>query len=135
MVEYGKHRPPHIYEAGAIYFLSGTTLHHEHLFDTCEKKGLLKNCLQRATKKYLAGLSAWVIVDWHYHLLVKVRAKRDLTRFIKSFHGSSAIEINKHDGAPGRQVWYQYWDRFPRTEGITGRFSTTFISIQQNTAW
>jgi hypothetical protein len=37
-------------------------------------------------------------------------------RFIKRLHAHSAIQMNKMDSTPGRKVWYQYWDRCPRTE-------------------
>ena len=116
MLVHGKHRPPHIYEAGAIYFLSASTLQQQPLFDTDRKKSILRECLKEAAKKYLQSLKAWVIIDWHYHLLATVKEERDLPRFIKSFHGSSAIQLNRLDGVTGRQVWYQYWDRMPRSE-------------------
>jgi len=41
----------------------------------------------------------------------------------------SAIRVNKLDRAAGRRVWYQYWDRFPRTEA---EFWTYFNYIHQN---
>jgi len=62
-------------------------------------------------------LHAWVILREHYHVLLTVGDdERMISRFVQAFHSKSAIELNKLDGTPGRKVWYQYWDRFPRGE-------------------
>ena len=62
------------------------------------------------TKQCNIKVFAWVILSNHYHLLIHVRKKNDLVRFIKSFHGKSAIEFNRLDSRLGRKVWANYWD-------------------------
>lgn len=32
--------------------------------------------------------------------------------YIKTLHQSTALQINKADATPGRQVWYQFWDTY-----------------------
>jgi hypothetical protein len=49
-------------------------------------------------------------------LLVTTGDTAPLYQFVKRLHGDSAIRLNKLDNTPGRKVWYQYWDRFPRNE-------------------
>jgi len=123
-------RPPHIYIAGATYFITGSTVHKRRLFKTDGHKALLRGILKETAQRHDIRLYAWVLLDDHYHLLLKVGDdERALSKFIKGFHGASAVRLNKLDGASGRQVWYQYWDRFPRDEAD---FWTYFNYIHQN---
>jgi len=108
--------PPHIYANNACYFVTASTAHHQKLFDTLPKRTLLHNTLKTATEDYDIQLYAWVILVDHYHLLLKTGETIPLYKFIKRLHGESAIQLNKIDRTPGRKVWYQYWDRFPRNE-------------------
>jgi putative transposase len=69
-------------------------------------------------------LLAWVILDNHYHLLLKMRRGKDLSRFVSRLHGSTSRQINLWDGATGRQVWHNYWDTCVRDEnGLWKRFN------------
>jgi putative transposase len=124
------HRPPHLYVAGATYFITGSTYHKRWLFKTDAQKSLLRNVLKDTIVRYDVSLYAWVILSNHHHLLFKVPSEeRAVVRFVKAFHGASAIELNKLDNTPGRQVWYQYRDRFPRSEA---EFWSYFNYIHQN---
>ena len=61
-------------------------------------------------------LFAWVILENHYHLLLKTDKGKDLSKFIQLFHGGSSFEINKLDNISNRQIWFNYWDRCIRDE-------------------
>jgi putative transposase len=108
--------PPHIYAQNAVYFLTGSTLRHQRFLAVGERRLLLHDILDNAIEDYGVTLYAWVILADHYHLLIKIGDVAPLWKFIKRFHGESAIRLNKLDQTPGRQVWYQYWDRFPRND-------------------
>ncbi len=108
--------PPHIYAQNADYFLTASFVRHQCLLDTAAKRDRLRDVLQAAIQDYHVKLYAWVILADHYHLLLKTGDDAPLYKFIKRLHGKSAIELNKLDNTPGRQVWYQYWDRFPRND-------------------
>jgi putative transposase len=108
--------PPHIYAHNAVYFLTGSTLRHQRFLAAEDRRLLLRDILKHAIKSYGITLYAWVILADHYHLLVMTSDVAPIWKFIKRFHGESAIRLNKLDQTPGRQVWYQYWDRFPRDE-------------------
>jgi hypothetical protein len=54
--------------------------------------------------------------EFHPPHIYEYNAVAPIYKFIKRLHGDSAIQLNKLDNTPGRQVWYQYWDRFPRNE-------------------
>jgi putative transposase len=108
--------PPHIYEDNTCYFISASIAHRQRLLDTDAKRTLVRDVLKDAIKQYGIRLYAWVILANHYHLLLKTSDVAPIYKFIKRLHGDSAIQLNKLDGTPGRQVWYQYFDRFPRSE-------------------
>jgi putative transposase len=108
--------PPHIYVDNTCYFITASTMHCQRMLDTGDRRELVQNVLKEAIQQYGIRLYAWVILANHYHLLLKTGDVAPVYKFIKRLHGDSAIQLNKHDGAPGRQVWYQYWDRFPRSE-------------------
>jgi len=108
--------PPHIYEDNTCYFLTASIVHRQWLLETDAKRVLVRDVLREAIKQYGIKLYAWVILANHYHLLFKTSEVALIYRFIKRLHGDSAIRLNKLDGTPGRQVWYQYWDRLPRSE-------------------
>ena len=108
--------PPHIYEDNACYFITASIVHRQRLLGTEAQRTLVRDVLKEAIIEYGVTLYAWVILANHYHLLLKTSDVAPIFKFIKRLHGDSAIRLNKLDGTPGRQVWYQYWDRFPRNE-------------------
>ncbi len=108
--------PPHIYAQNATYFLTASLVKHQPLLNTGARRDLLRDVLKKAIVDYHIKLYAWVILSDHYHLLLQTGDDAPLYKFIKRLHGESAILLNKLDGTPGRRVWYQYWDRFPRDD-------------------
>jgi putative transposase len=69
-------------------------------------------------------LRAWVILDDHYHLLLKTCRGRDLSRFFGRLHGGTSRQLNLWDAAVGRQVWHNYWDTCIRDRaGLWTRFN------------
>jgi putative transposase len=108
--------PPHIYEGNACYFITAGTATGQKLLSSDSKRALFRDALKEAVRKHGITLYAWVILADHYHLLLRTGDKSPIHRFVKEIHGQSAVALNKLDGTPGRQVWRQYWDRFPRSE-------------------
>ena len=108
--------PPHVYEDNTCYFISASIVRRQRLLDTDAKRVLVRDVLKRAIEQYGIRLYAWVILANHYHLLLKTSDVAPIYKFIKRLHGDSAIRLNKLDSTPGRRVWYQYFDRFPRSE-------------------
>ncbi|MBU0597737.1 transposase [Patescibacteria group bacterium] len=108
--------PPHIYLDNTIYFITARTRDKWKYFNTDRRKLLINNILKSVIKQYDLQLYAWVILANHYHLLIKIKSNNQLIRFIKSFHGQSAISLNKIDKIPGRKIWVNYWDHCIRDE-------------------
>ena len=106
---YHVHRPPHIFIAGYDYFITGRILDRQNLLAGARKKIFLA-ILKSKLLKYRYKCYAWVILDNHYHILIKTGEDSQIAKFIKDFHANSARAINKNDGTKGRSMWYQYWD-------------------------
>lgn len=123
------HRPPHLYLDDTYYFITISTLYKKPYFNTDQKKQFILQSLHTACRTYQYGLIAWVILDNHSHVLLKVNNSGALPQFIRSIQGKSAIELNKLSGTPGVQRWYQYWDKCIEDEK---GFWTRFNYIHQN---
>ncbi len=116
MAERREFHPPHVYEENACYFITASIAGRRRLLDTGPKRALLLDVLTNAVRDYDVTLYAWVVLANHYHLLLLTGDTIPIWKLIKRLHGKSAIQLNELDAAPGRQVWYQYWDRCPRSE-------------------
>ena len=124
-----QNRPPHLYRDNTIYFITANTVNKNHYFNDNPKKNTLINTLKEALDKFHFGLYAWVILDNHYHLLLKITESKTLPLFIRFLHSKSTILLNKLDKWPGRKVWHNYWDRCIRSEND---FWTRFNYIHHN---
>lgn len=110
------HRPPHLYLDNQIYFITAHTFYKKPLFNTKEKLRSFASLLQKIINEYKIDLYSWVLLESHYHLLLKINFSSNLERFMRKLHSEAAIALNKLDLTPGRRVWYQYWDRCIRNE-------------------
>jgi putative transposase len=118
------HHPLHIYLDDSWYMVSAATLKHIPFLAGDEAKGIVRDALQALVVEFRLVLRAWVILDDHYHLLLKTDRGRDLSRFFARLHGGSARQINLRDRVTGRQIWHNYWDTCIRTEaGLWTRFN------------
>ena len=66
------HRPAHIFLPGAFYFVSARTYFALPYFREKEAKQILLETIKKAARKFSVTLFGWVILDNHYHLLLKV---------------------------------------------------------------
>jgi putative transposase len=104
------HKPPHYFSDNTIYFITAATYHKTPFFDNNPKKEILKNILKEKAAKFSVDIFAFVIMDNHYHLLIKIKKGEDLKGFIKGINGKSAYLLNEMDNVAERMVWYNYWD-------------------------
>ncbi len=110
------HHPPHIYLDNTWYIITATTLDHASFLVSERAKTLVRDTLESLVLEFNITLYAWVILNNHYHLLLKTWRGKDLPRFLGRLHGSTSRQINLWDVATGRQVWHNYWDTCIRTE-------------------
>jgi len=111
-----KYHPPHIYLDDREYYLTASTFNRELFFSSGEQKRLLRDILKEKIQAFSIKLYAWVILDNHYHLLIRVAEKETLYKFVQSLHGVSSFRLNQRENRKGRRVWRNYWDRCPRSE-------------------
>lgn len=89
------HRPPHIFEDNAVYFITSRTYFgFPHLKDDKVKKYFLEK-VDQSKSKYDFELQGWVVLDNHYHLLAKFGVAKLISPFLKELHGSTAHFINQ----------------------------------------
>ena len=123
------HHPPHIYLDETWYIITASTLNHQSFFVEDRAKLFLCEKLKELVIAYQIALRAWVILNNHYHLLLKTHRGADLPRFFGQLHGAASFKINGWDGTRGRQVWHNYWDTCIRDER---GYWTRFNYIHQN---
>jgi putative transposase len=105
------HAPVHRLADNAVYFVTASTLHKKHLFDTPEKRDLLERLLLPIAKQNGWQLEAWAVFANHYHIVARGNPdSRNLSEFLHDLHGVSARELNKVDGVKGRKVWFNFRD-------------------------
>lgn len=111
-----KHRPPHLYLDNMWYMLTGATYTHAPILASERAKVIVSDTLQDLLPGYTVVLRAWVILDDHYHLLLRLAQGQQLPTFMQRLHGSTSRQINLCDALPKRKVWYSYWDTCVRSD-------------------
>ena len=104
------HHPPHLYFDDTWYIITSSVYQRQHLFQPRGYKEALREQLKTLALDFEMQLKAWVILDNHYHLLIKTKVGATLPKFLARLHGRVAFEINGQDKRRGRQVWHNYWD-------------------------
>ncbi len=105
------HAPVHRLADNAVYFVTASTLRHQHFFDTTAKRDLLERLLLSFAQKFGWQLEAWAVFANHYHLVARGNPhSKNLGEFLHDLHGVSAHDLNQLDGSQGRQVWFNFRD-------------------------
>ena len=94
-----------------MYIVTGAILYNQHLLIKNNRKEFLLQTLLERAKLLGWSLQAWSVLNNHYHFIA--RAPRDagtLEKLSRQLHSITAIEFNRRDITPGRQVWFNYWD-------------------------
>jgi putative transposase len=84
------HHPPHVYLDDTWYIITSATLNHAHFLASEQAKTLVRDTLKNLVLRWSFTLRAWVILDDHYHLLLKTRRGKDLSRFLGQLHGTTS---------------------------------------------
>jgi len=105
------HAPVHRLMDNTVYFVTASTLHKHHLFDTPEKRNLLERDLLALAKHCGWQLEAWAVFANHYHIVARGNPdSRNLGEFLHDLHGVTSRGLNELDGVQGRQVWFNFRD-------------------------
>jgi putative transposase len=123
------HHPPHLFINQSLYFITAHTLGSEPVLKPDTNKKLVETKLKILAESFQLKIWAFVILDNHYHLLIKIGKAKIIPVFINRLHGSTSYLINKTEERAGRPVWHNYWDRVIRDERD---FWTKFNYIHYN---
>ena len=105
------HAPSHRLEESGTYFITAGTHQKRHLFRSRASLDHLVDRFFFFADKHALELEAWAWFSNHYHFIARApEAKPRIREMIHEMHTATANELNEMDGAPGRRVWYQYWD-------------------------
>jgi len=90
--------------------ITASTMDRQRYLRAASSKQKLCGVIFDSTKELQCDLFAWVIMENHYHILVKIRRNRILGKLMNSINGRSSYYINGLDKQRGRKIWYSYWD-------------------------
>jgi len=110
------HTPAHLFLSDYYYFITAGCYQKKPYADCDIKKEFLYKTICEELNRYFSELHGWVVLDNHYHILIKLKDAFLLPKLIQAIHSKSAISINKMDKQPGRKVWYDYWDECIRDQ-------------------
>ncbi len=113
------HNPPHLFRPGAAYMITAGTYQKLPHIQGEARKRLWFESLIFVIGKEQWELAAWVVLDNHYHLLIHApeAGSERLPQLIRSLHTYTARRWNDENDAPGRRVWWNYWDTCLTYEG------------------
>ncbi len=105
------HAPIHRLDAAGAYMVTAGTYRKLHVFDTPAKLDLVRGMLFDVAAELDWRLQAWAVLANHYHFIaISPEHATTLRKLISKLHTLTAGELNRVDEAPGRRVWYQFWD-------------------------
>lgn len=107
-------RPKHIFEPNSFYFLTARALDGQWFLQLDKYKQIVLDKILEKTKKFNVQLIAYVILNNHYHLIIKPEDAQNIPKFIREINGASAKEINDADNYVNRKIWWNYFDRVIR---------------------
>lgn len=94
-----------------MYMVTGAILHNQPFLGENRRKEFLLQTLFERTKLLNWNLQAWAVLNNHYHFVAQAPENAiTLEKLIRQIHSITAIEINRWDNTPGRQVWCNYRD-------------------------
>ena len=108
------HAPTHhLSERGAFIVTAGTYLKAHH-FRGPERLAVLHRGLLRVAHDFGWHLGAWAVFSNHYHFVAQPPADADdaatLGKMLAVLHSKTAQWVNRLDAAPGRKVWFNFWE-------------------------
>jgi len=111
-----KNRPPHkVWETG-FYFVTARTLEGQHLLRPDKYKQILLDTIHEKTKKFNFPLTAYAILQNHYHLILNVKEPEKFAKLMGEINGASSKHINDADHVIDRKIWWNYFEKLLENE-------------------
>lgn len=109
------HNPPHIFLDNAVYFVTASIYKKRPLLSDPNLKWQLLDIMKTTFDRLDWEFQHWVILDNHYHLLVKSKLGNDLSKIMRNIHSVSGYKIKQITQAEN-PIWWNFWDYCPRDE-------------------
>jgi putative transposase len=104
------HGPVHwLFEPGLYIVTAGTYQKVGHL-NSAQRLDLFLESLFEYASEFGWSLRAWAVLSNHYHFVGAVSDPCTLPKFLGKLHMQTAKNLNRLDSAPGRKVWFQFWE-------------------------
>ena len=105
-----KHAPTHLFVPEATYMLTAGTYKKQKLLNSYDKKMSVIKSLKNVSEKNNWLTIAWVVLDNHYHIMVKTpdNIYFSISDFVRNLHKQIAWNINRIDNKRGRRVMENY---------------------------
>jgi putative transposase len=104
------HAPAHQLSFPGAYIVTAGTYQKWSYFNTPSLLTRLTNLLLNLSEAHGWTLQAWAVFPNHYHFIAQPPKPETLRRLVRELHSRSALGLNRHQEAPGRKVWFQYWE-------------------------
>ena len=108
------HAPTHQLSGQGTYFVTAATYQKAHHFHGAKRLRVLHRGLLTVAEKFYWRLEAWAVFSNHYHFVAHspfdAADASSLSAILSMLHLKMAEWVNQLDDAPGRQVWFNFWD-------------------------
>jgi putative transposase len=111
-----KHNPPHLLLDNTYYMVTGGTYQRLRHFREHEDKKLLLEIIRESCQIFRWQLKEWVILDNHYHLILRSYKGRDLQSLFGRIHRKSSNLLKRKKTFTAPRIWWNYWDTCIRGE-------------------
>jgi len=106
------HAPVHRLTQAGAYMVTVGTYHKRPFLRGPDRLRLVHDALLELAMKYGWELQAWAVLANHYHFVaLSPQSAGTLPRLLSELHTTTATALNALDAAPGRKIWFQYWDK------------------------
>ena len=129
MVDTRRRHLPHWEGAGAVYFVTWSLARPQAALSEAERDVVVEALRHFVDDRY--GLSAWVVMDDHVHVLVRPFHGWALSRILHSWKSYTAHQIVRAHGRSA-PVWQdESYDRIVRDEGELAKFTAYIVENPQ----
>lgn len=94
--------PAHLFIDDAPYFITGAIYQKRKLLRNAALKQGLLDKIRANTRHFGWTLEHWVILDNHYHLMLRSRRGDDLPELMQRVHGGTCTILPRPRNAPSR---------------------------------
>ena len=111
------HNPPHLFLSDTFYMLTASTYERAPVMFSERRKMDWIEAFLKAGEIYKWQIIAWVVLDNHYHAILKSpKNAHTLSKFVSSYHKFTSRKWNEEDQVSERKLWWNYWDTCLRSE-------------------